>query len=114
MIQLLDGKNGDQSSPERVRRTFLSDVAAESRDACLRARTSCSSCCLRMQLWKLNCSSFRGDPSDRAYGIGVSDALTASIYSLLVKSNVSLNKTKKPEPWEEADPSKPQKLLTIN
>ncbi|KAG7232819.1 hypothetical protein INR49_008049 [Caranx melampygus] len=26
----------------------------------------------------------------------------------------SLNKTKNPEPWERVDPSKPQKLITIN
>ncbi|XP_041642571.1 normal mucosa of esophagus-specific gene 1 protein [Cheilinus undulatus] len=41
-------------------------------------------------------------------------ATSASIYFLLTKSDVVLNKTKNPEPWERVDPSKPQKLITIN
>ncbi|XP_057688402.1 normal mucosa of esophagus-specific gene 1 protein [Corythoichthys intestinalis] len=41
-------------------------------------------------------------------------AATISIYFLLTKSDVILNKTSNPEPWERVDPSKPQKLLTIN
>ncbi|XP_061607471.1 normal mucosa of esophagus-specific gene 1 protein [Phyllopteryx taeniolatus] len=41
-------------------------------------------------------------------------ATTASIYFLLTKSDVILNKTSNPEPWERVDPSKPQKLITIN
>ncbi|XP_042345703.1 normal mucosa of esophagus-specific gene 1 protein [Plectropomus leopardus] len=41
-------------------------------------------------------------------------ATTASIYFLLTKPDVILNKTRNPEPWETLDPSKPQKLITIN
>ncbi|NP_001185677.1 normal mucosa of esophagus-specific gene 1 protein isoform X1 [Danio rerio] len=41
-------------------------------------------------------------------------ATTTMIYFLLTKPDVILNKTGNPEPWEMLDPSKPQKLLTIN
>ncbi|XP_061669817.1 normal mucosa of esophagus-specific gene 1 protein [Syngnathoides biaculeatus] len=41
-------------------------------------------------------------------------AASASIYFLLTKSDIILNKTSNPEPWERVDPSKPQKLVTIN
>ncbi|KAM7015156.1 normal mucosa of esophagus-specific gene 1 protein isoform 1-T2 [Tautogolabrus adspersus] len=41
-------------------------------------------------------------------------ATSAAIYFLLTKPDVILNKTKNPEPWERVDPSKPQKLITIN
>lgn len=41
-------------------------------------------------------------------------ATSASIYFLLTKPDVILNKTRNPEPWERVDPSKPQKLITIN
>ncbi|XP_048829513.1 normal mucosa of esophagus-specific gene 1 protein-like [Brienomyrus brachyistius] len=41
-------------------------------------------------------------------------AATASVYFLLTKPDVILNKTRNPEPWEKLDPSKPQKLITIN
>ncbi|XP_032416231.1 normal mucosa of esophagus-specific gene 1 protein-like [Xiphophorus hellerii] len=41
-------------------------------------------------------------------------ATSASLYFLFTKSDVILNKTKNPEPWERLDPSKPQKLITIN
>ncbi|KAF7647846.1 hypothetical protein LDENG_00165770 [Lucifuga dentata] len=41
-------------------------------------------------------------------------ATTASLYFLFTKPDVILNKTKNPEPWERLDPSKPQKLITIN
>uniref|UniRef100_A0A3Q4I3R1 Chromosome 15 open reading frame 48 n=2 Tax=Pseudocrenilabrinae TaxID=318546 RepID=A0A3Q4I3R1_NEOBR len=41
-------------------------------------------------------------------------ATSASIYFLLTKPDVILNKTSNPEPWERLDPSKPQKLITIN
>ncbi|XP_047437590.1 normal mucosa of esophagus-specific gene 1 protein [Mugil cephalus] len=41
-------------------------------------------------------------------------ATSASIYFLLTKNDVILNKTHNPEPWERVDPSKPQKLITIN
>ncbi|XP_036420483.1 normal mucosa of esophagus-specific gene 1 protein [Colossoma macropomum] len=40
-------------------------------------------------------------------------ATSASIYFLLTKPDVILNKTNNPEPWETLDPSKPQKLITI-
>ncbi|KAM6308334.1 normal mucosa of esophagus-specific gene 1 protein [Aegotheles albertisi] len=43
-------------------------------------------------------------------GIG---AFTFSVYSLLGKSDVIINKSGNPEPWETVDPTKPQKLLTI-
>ncbi|KAM8804542.1 normal mucosa of esophagus-specific gene 1 protein [Eudromia elegans] len=39
-------------------------------------------------------------------------AVSASIYSLF-KTDVIINKTGNPEPWEAIDPSQPQKLLTI-
>ncbi|KAM9826492.1 normal mucosa of esophagus-specific gene 1 protein [Syngnathus typhle] len=41
-------------------------------------------------------------------------ATTASFYFLFTKTDVILNKTSNPEPWERVDPSKPQKLITIN
>ncbi|XP_026234778.1 normal mucosa of esophagus-specific gene 1 protein [Anabas testudineus] len=41
-------------------------------------------------------------------------ATSASLYFLLTKPDVILNKTTNPEPWERLDPSKPQKLITIN
>ncbi|XP_029314916.1 normal mucosa of esophagus-specific gene 1 protein [Cottoperca gobio] len=41
-------------------------------------------------------------------------AASAAIYFLLTKPDVILNKTRNPEPWERVDPSKPQKLITIN
>uniref|UniRef100_A0A3P9NSI7 Chromosome 15 open reading frame 48 n=1 Tax=Poecilia reticulata TaxID=8081 RepID=A0A3P9NSI7_POERE len=41
-------------------------------------------------------------------------ATSASMYFLFTKSDVILNKSKNPEPWERLDPSKPQKLITIN
>ncbi|XP_029904256.1 normal mucosa of esophagus-specific gene 1 protein [Myripristis murdjan] len=41
-------------------------------------------------------------------------ATSASIYFLLTKPDVILNKTRNPEPWERIDPSAPQKLITIN
>ncbi|KAM4602657.1 normal mucosa of esophagus-specific gene 1 protein [Polymixia lowei] len=41
-------------------------------------------------------------------------ATSAGIYFLLTKPDVILNKTRNPEPWERLDPSKPQKLVTIN
>lgn len=41
-------------------------------------------------------------------------ATSAAIYFLFTKKDVILNKTKNPEPWELVDPSKPQKLITIN
>ncbi|KAJ8252443.1 hypothetical protein COCON_G00217550 [Conger conger] len=47
-------------------------------------------------------------------GFAAAGATTASIYFLFTKSDVILNKTENPEPWEQLDPSKPQKLITIN
>ncbi|KAK5874253.1 hypothetical protein PBY51_019219 [Eleginops maclovinus] len=44
-------------------------------------------------------------------GIGATSAAT---YFLFTKTDVILNKTRNPEPWEKIDPSKPQKLITIN
>ncbi|XP_068814982.1 normal mucosa of esophagus-specific gene 1 protein [Struthio camelus] len=41
-------------------------------------------------------------------------ALSASIYSLLSKTDVIINKTGNPEPWEAIDPTQPQKLFTIH
>ncbi|XP_048886988.1 normal mucosa of esophagus-specific gene 1 protein-like [Brienomyrus brachyistius] len=41
-------------------------------------------------------------------------ATSASIYFLLTKPDVIINKKNNPEPWECLDPSKPQKLITIN
>ncbi|KAF1657487.1 hypothetical protein FQA23_0014406, partial [Aptenodytes patagonicus] len=41
-------------------------------------------------------------------------ALSFSVYSLFSKSDVIINKSGNPEPWETVDPTKPQKLLTIN
>ncbi|XP_012732568.1 normal mucosa of esophagus-specific gene 1 protein [Fundulus heteroclitus] len=41
-------------------------------------------------------------------------ATSASLYFLFTKTDVILNKTDNPEPWERLDPSKPQKLITIN
>ncbi|XP_043530509.1 normal mucosa of esophagus-specific gene 1 protein [Chiloscyllium plagiosum] len=46
--------------------------------------------------------------------IAASGATTVSIYFLLTKPDVILNKTGNPTPWENVDPKKPQKLLTIN
>ncbi|XP_009992763.1 PREDICTED: normal mucosa of esophagus-specific gene 1 protein [Chaetura pelagica] len=44
-------------------------------------------------------------------GVG---AFSFCIYSLFCKSDVVINKSGNPEPWETVDPAKPQKLLTIN
>ncbi|XP_062262391.1 normal mucosa of esophagus-specific gene 1 protein [Platichthys flesus] len=44
-------------------------------------------------------------------GVG---ATSAAIYFLFTKNDVILNKTNNPEPWERVDPSKPQKIITIN
>ncbi|XP_041074960.1 normal mucosa of esophagus-specific gene 1 protein-like [Polyodon spathula] len=41
-------------------------------------------------------------------------ATSVGIYFLATKPDVILLKSKNPEPWETIDPSKPQKLLTIN
>ncbi|XP_054243949.1 normal mucosa of esophagus-specific gene 1 protein [Indicator indicator] len=40
-------------------------------------------------------------------------ALSFSIYSLFSKSDVIINKSGNPEPWQTIDPTKPQKLLTV-
>ncbi|NXW12553.1 NMES1 protein, partial [Circaetus pectoralis] len=41
-------------------------------------------------------------------------ALSFSVYSLFSKSDVIINKSGNPEPWETVDPTKSQKLLTIH
>ncbi|KAM9637924.1 normal mucosa of esophagus-specific gene 1 protein [Harpia harpyja] len=41
-------------------------------------------------------------------------ALSFSVYSLFSKSDVIINKSGNPEPWETVEPTKPQKLLTIH
>ncbi|XP_071611351.1 normal mucosa of esophagus-specific gene 1 protein isoform X1 [Heliangelus exortis] len=41
-------------------------------------------------------------------------AFSFCVYSLFSKSDVIINKRGNPEPWETVDPTKPQKLLTIN
>ncbi|XP_008308746.1 normal mucosa of esophagus-specific gene 1 protein [Cynoglossus semilaevis] len=41
-------------------------------------------------------------------------AVSASLYFLFTKSDVILNRSNNPEPWERIDPNKPQKLITIN
>ncbi|XP_068597940.1 normal mucosa of esophagus-specific gene 1 protein [Brachionichthys hirsutus] len=41
-------------------------------------------------------------------------AISAAVYFLFTKTDVILNKTSNPEPWERVDPTKPQKLITIN
>ncbi|KFP24005.1 Normal mucosa of esophagus-specific 1, partial [Colius striatus] len=41
-------------------------------------------------------------------------AFSFSVYSLFSKSDVIINKSGNPEPWETVDPTKPQKLLTVN
>ncbi|XP_051833223.1 normal mucosa of esophagus-specific gene 1 protein-like [Antechinus flavipes] len=43
-------------------------------------------------------------------GVG---AVSMSMYSFF-KSDVIVNRWQNPEPWENVNPSKPQKLVTIN
>ncbi|NXC20122.1 NMES1 protein, partial [Corythaeola cristata] len=38
-------------------------------------------------------------------------ALSFSVYSLFSKSDVIINKSGNPEPWETVDPTKPQKVI---
>ncbi|XP_027500061.1 normal mucosa of esophagus-specific gene 1 protein [Corapipo altera] len=40
-------------------------------------------------------------------------AFSFSMYSLFSKSDVMINRSGNPEPWENIDPTRPQKLLTI-
>ncbi|XP_038611418.1 normal mucosa of esophagus-specific gene 1 protein-like [Tachyglossus aculeatus] len=40
-------------------------------------------------------------------------AISVSVYSPF-KTAVVLNRSKSPEPWENVDPTQPQKLLSIN
>ncbi|XP_053355941.1 normal mucosa of esophagus-specific gene 1 protein [Clarias gariepinus] len=47
-------------------------------------------------------------------GLAAAGATTACFYFLFTKSDVILNKSMNPEPWEQLDPTKPRKLLTIN
>lgn len=46
--------------------------------------------------------------------LGAAGAALSLTYFLLTKTDVILNKTSNPEPWGRIDPSKPQKLFTIN
>ncbi|XP_063044454.1 normal mucosa of esophagus-specific gene 1 protein [Engraulis encrasicolus] len=46
-------------------------------------------------------------------GMAAGGAACASIYFLLTKTDVVINRSG-PEPWERIDPSKPQKFITIN
>ncbi|KAL2088903.1 hypothetical protein ACEWY4_015802 [Coilia grayii] len=46
-------------------------------------------------------------------GTAAAGAVCASFYFLLTKPDVIINRSG-PEPWERIDPSKPQKLITIN
>ncbi|XP_078283436.1 normal mucosa of esophagus-specific gene 1 protein [Rhinoraja longicauda] len=39
---------------------------------------------------------------------------SAAIYFLATKSDVIINKTYNPTPWENIDPTKPQKIITVN
>uniref|UniRef100_A0A8C4JA00 NMES1 protein n=1 Tax=Dromaius novaehollandiae TaxID=8790 RepID=A0A8C4JA00_DRONO len=41
-------------------------------------------------------------------------ATSFSIYSLLSKSDVIINKSGNPEPWEAIDPTQPQKVIYMN
>ncbi|XP_056098768.1 normal mucosa of esophagus-specific gene 1 protein [Rhinichthys klamathensis goyatoka] len=47
-------------------------------------------------------------------GCAALGGVTASVYFLLTKPDVILNRSRNPEPWETLDPSKPQKLMSIN
>nr|XP_046185237.1 normal mucosa of esophagus-specific gene 1 protein-like [Oncorhynchus gorbuscha] len=46
--------------------------------------------------------------------LSTAGAIFASLYFLFTKNDVILNKSRIPENWEGVDPSKPQKLVTIN
>lgn len=47
-------------------------------------------------------------------GCAALGATSASLYFLLTKNDVIINRSKNPEPWQAVDPSRPQKLVTIN
>ncbi|XP_067827303.1 normal mucosa of esophagus-specific gene 1 protein [Heptranchias perlo] len=40
-------------------------------------------------------------------------ATSVCIYFLSTKTDIILNKTNNPTPWENVDPTKPQKLMTV-
>ncbi|XP_050822642.1 normal mucosa of esophagus-specific gene 1 protein [Gopherus flavomarginatus] len=46
-------------------------------------------------------------------GFAAVGALAASLYSLCTKSDVIINKSGNPEPWENVNPNQAQKLLSI-
>ncbi|XP_066052250.1 normal mucosa of esophagus-specific gene 1 protein [Chamaea fasciata] len=46
--------------------------------------------------------------------IAATGAVSFCVYSLLSKSDVIIHKLGDPEPWEAVDPTKSQKLVTIN
>ncbi|XP_054901082.1 normal mucosa of esophagus-specific gene 1 protein-like [Poeciliopsis prolifica] len=39
---------------------------------------------------------------------------SVAIYFLFHKNDVILNRSSNPEPWDQVDPTKPQKFVTIN
>ncbi|KAM9126057.1 normal mucosa of esophagus-specific gene 1 protein [Pangshura tecta] len=47
-------------------------------------------------------------------GFAAVGALTACLYSLCTKSDVIVNKSGNPEPWENVNPNQSQKLLSIS
>uniref|UniRef100_A0A8C8VQN5 Chromosome 15 open reading frame 48 n=1 Tax=Pelusios castaneus TaxID=367368 RepID=A0A8C8VQN5_9SAUR len=47
-------------------------------------------------------------------GVAAVGALSASVYFLWTKTDVIINKSGNPEPWENVNPSKSQKFITIN
>ncbi|KAL0962974.1 hypothetical protein UPYG_G00347890 [Umbra pygmaea] len=46
--------------------------------------------------------------------LAATGATSAAVYFLFTKNDIILNRSQNPEPWERLDPSKPQKLMTIN
>ncbi|XP_074863041.1 normal mucosa of esophagus-specific gene 1 protein [Carettochelys insculpta] len=46
--------------------------------------------------------------------IAAGGAVAASLYSLCTKTDVIVNKSGNPEPWEKVNPNQSQKLITIN
>ncbi|XP_067874449.1 normal mucosa of esophagus-specific gene 1 protein isoform X2 [Heterodontus francisci] len=45
--------------------------------------------------------------------VAASVGTSTCIYFLTTKTDIILNKTGNPTPWENVDPSKPQKLMTV-
>ncbi|XP_062922345.1 normal mucosa of esophagus-specific gene 1 protein isoform X3 [Mobula hypostoma] len=40
--------------------------------------------------------------------------ISACVYFLATKTDVIVNKSRNPTPWENVDPTKPQKLITVS